>query len=137
VRPTKAIVRDYLVIIPRIMVEADGRRYLCAKGIVMGKIKLADVIAELRRELSAANKAGQGEKLHLEVEAIDVELAVKIETSGEMSASTKLDIIVAEVQLKGDGKLSRTHSHTVKLRLKPSMNGKLIAVNDEDKSVND
>jgi hypothetical protein len=103
----------------------------------MGKIKLAEAIAELRRELYRANKASQGEDLQLEVETIDVELAVKIETGGDVSGAVKLDFVVADIDLKGDGKLNRTHGHTIKLRLKPSVNGKRFGVNDEDKPVND
>ena len=47
----------------------------------MTKIKLVDAIAELRRELYKANKAGAGEELKLEIEAVDVEFEVELEMS--------------------------------------------------------
>ena len=76
---------------------------------------LSVVIAQLRRELSAAIKAGAGEDLRFRLKPVEVELKVAItqEIAGE--AGVKFWVVNA------GGSASRTHeiTHTVKLTLDP------------------
>ena len=103
----------------------------------MQEIKLADALADLRRELYEANKAAKNEGLKLEIDAIDVEFAVEIVKSGEVGAKLSFNVIVAQAEVKAGGDISRTRSHSIKLHLKPTLDGKNPYVGDTGKPEKD
>lgn len=78
-----------------------------------GKVRLADYIRHLRRELSEAARAGEGEELRFGVEEIEVELEVA--TSQENSAEGGWDQWVV---LKVGGTDNRTLTQKMRLKLK-------------------
>ena len=101
----------------------------------MEKIKLADALANLRRELYKANEAAKDEGLKLEIDSIDVEFAVEIvksgEASGKLGGKLDLDFVVVEGELKGGGDIGSTRSHRLKLHLRPTINGGRLPVSGE------
>lgn len=79
-----------------------------------GKVRLADYIRHLRRELSEAARAGEGESLRFGIEEIEVELEVA--TSEENSAEGGWDQWVV---LKVGGTDNKTLTQKMRLKLKP------------------
>lgn len=88
----------------------------------VGKVRLADYISQLRRELSQAAGEGEGEALRFAVEEIEVELEVT--TSQENSAEGGWDQWVV---LKIGGSDSKTLTQKMRLKLKPVQGEQLEA----------
>ena len=103
----------------------------------MGKIKLVDAIAQLRRELYKANKAGEQEELKLEIEAIDVEFEVELAKQGEVGAEFGFNVVVADAKLHAGGDIASKQSHRVRLHLKPTMNGRSAQIEDKTEPADD
>ncbi|WP_198668626.1 trypco2 family protein [Streptomyces triticisoli] len=78
-------------------------------------IELAELIEELRRELTAARIAAQGEDLYFEVGPVELEAAVVVERSA--TAGGKIRFWVVETG--ADGRLADSVTHRVKLTLDP------------------
>src|SRR5208337_4781645 len=79
------------------------------------KIPLSELIAELRSELSEAQKEGTGKELRFTVEEIEIELKVGI--TKEAEADGKVKFWVYEAGLKGG--VSEQDLQRVLLRIKP------------------
>lgn len=94
----------------------------------MDKIRLADALADLRRELYQANEASKKEGLKLEIDSIDVEFAVEISRSGEGEGKLSFNVLIAQGEVKTGGEASKTRTHSIKLHLKPSIDGKQVHV---------
>lgn len=78
-------------------------------------IELAELIEELRRELTAARIAAQGEDLYFEVGPVELEAAIVVERSA--TAGGKIRFWVVETG--ADGRLADSVTHRVKLTLDP------------------
>jgi len=78
-------------------------------------IELAELIEELRRELTAARTAAQGEDLYFEVGPVELEAAVAVERSA--TAGGKIRFWV--VESGAEGRLADSVTHRVKLTLDP------------------
>ncbi|WP_206307018.1 trypco2 family protein [Streptomyces sp. F001] len=78
-------------------------------------IELAELIEELRRELTAARTAAQGEDLYFEVGPVELEAAVVVERSA--TAGGKIRFWVVETG--ADGRMADSVTHRVKLTLDP------------------
>ena len=79
---------------------------------------LADAIADLRREITQAMHAAQGEALRFALGPIELELQVQLMANA--GAKLGLKWIVASVE--ADGRAQNTHTHRIKLTLAPSAN---------------
>jgi len=93
------------------------------RGISVEKIKLVDAIANLRTELYQAIMASKNEPLKLQIDAVDVEFAIEIAKRGDAGGEISFDVYVADGKFKAGGELGSTHSHRIKLSLKPLLNG--------------
>ena len=80
------------------------------------KIELAEMLAELRAQLSAARGEGEGQDLKLEVS--EVELEVEVETTREAQGKGGVKFWVYDAEASAKGTQGRTHR--LKLRLKPT-----------------
>ena len=79
------------------------------------EIELADAIANLRGQLQAAIKEGDGKDLRFEVKDIDVELKCCVKKAAEVNGGVKFWVINAG----GKGTVSNEFVQTVKLKLGP------------------
>jgi hypothetical protein len=82
-------------------------------------IELAEVIAELRRELQEAMNAGEGEPLRFELGPVELEATVAVEKSGGGGAKVRFWVI----EVGGDAKVGEVSTHRVKLSLQPRLAG--------------
>ncbi|MER6631137.1 trypco2 family protein [Streptomyces sp. NPDC000987] len=78
-------------------------------------IELAELIEELRRELTTAKTAADGADLYFEVGPVEVEVAVAVERSATAGGKIRLWVVEAGA----DGRLAGSVTHRVKLTLDP------------------
>lgn len=78
-------------------------------------IELAELIEELRRELTAARTAAEGEDLYFEVGPVELEAAVVVERSATAGGKIRFWVVEAGA----DGRLANSVTHRVKLTLDP------------------
>ncbi|MFF0107450.1 trypco2 family protein [Streptomyces hirsutus] len=78
-------------------------------------IELAEMIEELRRELTAARTAAAGEDLYFEVGPVELEAAVAVERSATAGGKIRFWVVEAGT----DGRLADNVTHRVKLTLDP------------------
>lgn len=81
-------------------------------------IELAEMIEQLRRELTTAATAADGEELRFELGPVELEAAVSLERSG--TAGAKIRFWVAEAGT--EGRAADTATHRIKLTLDPRSN---------------
>lgn len=81
----------------------------------MSKIRLNEMIQDLRSELMEAKDAGKGEALQFLVE--DVEIEVEVLASKKAGGGGKVDFWVYTAELAGE--LANASKQKLKLRLKP------------------
>ena len=79
------------------------------------RVELAQVIGQLRRELSAAMRAGEGEDLRFELGPVELELTVAV--SKEAGPNAKVRFWV--VELGADAKVASQTSQRITLTLDP------------------
>ena len=80
--------------------EIDGIGWL--GGVVVERVKLAQVISQLRRELSAAMRDAAGEELRFELGPVQLELTVAVSTEAGPNAKVRFWV----VKLGADGKVA-------------------------------
>jgi hypothetical protein len=85
------------------------------------KVRLADAIAELRAEISRAQKEGEGKDVRFAAKAIEVELSVDFGWTAEGSAGVSKWIPFVDLGVKGSG--SEKSLHKVKLTLEIDTGG--------------
>ncbi|MEV0172917.1 trypco2 family protein [Streptomyces sp. NPDC050803] len=78
-------------------------------------IELAEMIEELRRELTTARTAAAGEDLYFEVGPVELEAAVAVERSATAGGKIRFWVVEAGA----DGRLADSVTHRVKLTLDP------------------
>ncbi|MGW6902815.1 MULTISPECIES: trypco2 family protein [unclassified Streptomyces] len=78
-------------------------------------IELAEMIEELRRELTAARTAAADEDLYFEVGPVELEAAVVVERSATAGGKVRFWV----VETGADGRLADSVTHRVKLTLDP------------------
>ncbi|MET8284688.1 trypco2 family protein [Streptomyces sp. NPDC048448] len=78
-------------------------------------IELAELIEELRRELTAARTAAEGEDLYFEVGPVELEAAVVVERSATAGGKIRFWVVEAGA----DGRVAEGVTHRVKLTLDP------------------
>ena len=83
----------------------------------MSQIEVAELIGNLRKELSAARDAGAGEELRFEVGPVELELSVVV--SRDETGSAKIRFWVLE--LGGDGKSGSSTTQKLKITLLPRL----------------
>jgi hypothetical protein len=81
----------------------------------MAALELAELIAQLRAELTEAMRAGEDAGLRFELGPIELELALTVGREG--GAQGKIRFWVAE--LGADGKMTNTAAQRIKLVLEP------------------
>jgi len=82
---------------------------------VMAKIRLAEMVQELRQELTAAIAAGEGEDLRFRLGEIELEAEVVVTKEGSGKAGVKFWVMDAEL----GGSAEKKSVHRIKLRLEP------------------
>jgi hypothetical protein len=94
----------------------------------MGELGLAEAIGQLRREIGDAMRAARDEPLQFMLGPVELELQVQLLLKAGVKAEAKWVV----VSLGADAGGERTRTHTVKLTLTPSFEGrKDIAVSDQ------
>ena len=86
-------------------------------------IELAEVIAELRRELDSARASGEGSELQFELGPIELEVTMALEKQGGAGAKVRFWV----VELGGDARANTTNTQRIKLMLKPTLPGPTIS----------
>lgn len=76
---------------------------------------LADTIAAVRRELSAAQVAGQGQPVQFRTGPVELEFEVAVTRSGGGQAGVQLWVLT----LGGKGELGRATTQRIKVTLQP------------------
>ena len=87
----------------------------------MATIGLAKALAMLRGELAQAQDEGEGHQFRFEITEAEAEFLVEIDAEGGVEAGGSIGVVT----LKADGKMSRTDTHrlTLKLRIKDAATG--------------
>jgi hypothetical protein len=80
-------------------------------------VELAEVIAELRRELQQAMQAGEGELLRFELGLVELEATVAVEKAAGGGGKVRFWVL----ELGGDAKASQASSQRIKLALQPRL----------------
>ena len=94
------------------------------------KLQLAQVIKQLRSELTTAAKDGDGEDIRFTVEDIELELDITVENQKEGNVGAKFYVLTSSY--KGSKKDIITQK--IKLKLKPSgKDGEKVKVSDSEK----
>lgn len=78
-------------------------------------IELADVISQLRSELSRAMREGEGADLRFEAEQVELELLVALETTGDAHLAVRFWVLDAGASAQR----SSTVTQRMSLRLRP------------------
>lgn len=89
----------------------------------MAKIALAEMIEELRKELQAAVKAGEGQEIRFGLGEVTLEAQVEVTREGGGTAGLKF--WVAEVGTSGTVTSARTHKIVLKLEPRHRSGGKI------------
>jgi len=76
---------------------------------------LADTIAAVRRELSAAQAAGKGQPVQFRTGPVELEFEVAVTRSGGGQAGVQLWVLT----LGGKGELAQTSTQRIKVTLQP------------------
>lgn len=79
------------------------------------RVELAQVIGQLRQELSAAIRDGEGEDLRFELGPVELELAVAVSKEAGPTARVRFWV----VELGADGKAASQATQRIKLTLDP------------------
>ncbi len=88
----------------------------------MSGVELSEVIADLRANLAAAQKEGDGKSLRFTIEDIEVELQMVVtkEISAEAGVKTavKFWVLSGEANAKADAKFNTAATQKIKLKMK-------------------
>ena len=96
----------------------------------MDKIRLSELLVELRRELVDAQQQATQEKLKFKIEDIELELRVGATKTGEVKGGVKFWVYNAEAK----GAISGEAMQTIRLKLTPvSEGGGDTFVSDRDR----
>jgi len=95
----------------------------------MGELGLSEAIGQLRREIGASMEAARNEPLQFQLGAVELELQVQLAAKAGVKGEAKWVV----VSFGADAGVERTHTHKVKLTLKPTHAGGDVAVSDEIK----
>lgn len=95
-------------------------------------IPLAKAIAALRLELQRAKDEGENESLRFEVGDVEVEFKGVVEREGTVGGKVGFKIFGLGSEASAAAKLGDARTQTVKITLKPKLNGGFIEVGDEE-----
>ncbi|MFM8442233.1 MAG: trypco2 family protein [Methylococcus sp.] len=91
------------------------------QGVAMSqdtRIRLSDLIDNLRKELIVAQRKGEGADLKFGVEEVELEVEVTSTKKGAAEAGVEFWVVTSKVE----GEISNEIVHTIKLKLKPTTN---------------
>ena len=88
-------------------------------GVVAERVELAQVISQLRQELSAAMRDGEGEELRFELGPVELELAVAVSKDAGPNAKVRFWV----VELGADAKVASQATQWITLTLDPHHRG--------------
>ncbi|MGH3694545.1 MAG: trypco2 family protein [Pseudonocardiaceae bacterium] len=83
------------------------------------RVELAQVISQLRQELSVAMREGEGEELHFELGSVELELTVAVSKEAGPNATVRLWV----VELGADAKVASQATQRIRLTLDPRRRG--------------
>jgi hypothetical protein len=86
-------------------------------------IELAELIGQLRTELTDAMEDGTGASLRFELASVELELTVAVSKEGQSGAKIRFWVVDAGI----DGKLASSTTQKIKLTLDPRLAGQLAA----------
>ncbi|MGK5529756.1 trypco2 family protein [Streptomyces sp. URMC 129] len=76
---------------------------------------LAEVIGQVRRELTEAWRDGHGETVRFSVERVQLEFAVQVHRGGDARAGLRIGVLTADA----GGGISRDATHRIQVELTP------------------
>jgi Trypsin-co-occurring domain 2 len=82
-------------------------------------VELAELIGQLRAELTKAMRSGQDEELRFEVGPVELELTVAVQRDGAAGAKVRFWV----VELGSDAKVAAASTQRIKLTLDPRRAG--------------
>src|SRR5690242_19859342 len=85
----------------------------------MADIELADLIGDLRTELTKARAKSANEELQFEVGPVELELSVVVSREGGPTAKVKFFV----VEVGGGATLGEKNTQTLKITLTPQLSG--------------
>ncbi|MGH3817152.1 MAG: trypco2 family protein [Pseudonocardiaceae bacterium] len=88
-------------------------------GVVAERVELAQVIGQLRQELSAAMREGEGEDLRFELGTVELELTVAVSREAGPNAKVRFWVI----ELGADATVSSQATQRITLTLDPHRRG--------------
>ncbi|PZS39479.1 MAG: hypothetical protein DLM62_08030 [Pseudonocardiales bacterium] len=88
-------------------------------GVVADRVELAQVIGQLRQELSAAMRDGEGKDLRFELGPVELELTVAVSKEAGPNAKVRFWVI----ELGADGKVASEATQRITLTLDPRRRG--------------
>ena len=98
-------------------------------GKMKSKLELAEMIKQLRAELTTAAEEGQDKDVRFTVEDIELELDITVEQQAKANVAAKFYVLTSKVEASKTGKATQK----LKIKLKPTTgNGKPLQVSDDD-----
>ncbi|WP_295393003.1 trypco2 family protein [uncultured Thiodictyon sp.] len=82
----------------------------------LDKIELAEMLAELRAQLLAAQSEGAGKDLKLEISDVEIEVQIETTKKADGKGGVKFWVYNAEAGVSG----SEAMTHRLKLKLRPT-----------------
>ena len=93
------------------------------------KLELAEMIQQLRAELSTAAKEGDDKDIRFTVEDIELELDITTEQQAKANVAAKFYVLTSKVEASKTDKATQK----LKIKLKPTTrDGKPLQVSDDD-----
>ena len=92
---------------------------------------VADAIENLRQEMTESIERGKDQKLHFNVDQVELELAVEVERAAGGEGKVSFKVFGTGIDLGGSDSLSQASAHRIKITLKPSADGNGVQVIDE------
>ncbi|WP_162907295.1 trypco2 family protein [Allorhizocola rhizosphaerae] len=84
----------------------------------VARIALAEVLGQLRSELTQAQQAGGNERLQFEVQEAELEFYVEVSKEATPGAKVKIDVLaIGGMEAGSDVKLGQTSNHRITLKL--------------------
>jgi NTP-dependent ternary system trypsin peptidase co-occuring protein len=84
----------------------------------LSRVRLADVLGELRNELAEAQAVGTGRSLRFEVQEAELEFTVEVSKESNPGAKVKIDVVaIGGFEAGADVKSGNATTHRVTLKL--------------------
>lgn len=87
-------------------------------GDLLARVRLAEVLGELRNELAVAQSAGTGRTLRFEVQEAQLDFTVEVSKESEPGAKVKIDVVaIGGFEAGANAKIGSAMTHRITLKL--------------------